>query len=262
MGGGRPRHRRRHCARAGGGRFTGAKGKSCTILAPGGGLSRVVAVGLGKPDALTPRGIEEAAGSAAAALAQDEAAALAADGLTAAQAAAAALGATLARYRFDRYRTKEKPEDKPRLARLTVLADDPGAARAAWAPAQAVAEGVSLARDLVSEPANVLNPAEMARRCQALTRLGLDVEVLGPKELEKLGFGALLGVAQGSANEPRDGGHALARRVGRRAKTPSRPARLHRQGRHLRHRRHQHQARRRHGGHEVGHGRRRPPWSG
>ena len=88
---------------------------------------------------------------------------LAADGLTATQAAAAAMGATLARYRFDRYRTKEKPEDKPRLARLTVLADDPDAARAAWTPARAVAEGVALARDLVSEPANVLNPAEMAR---------------------------------------------------------------------------------------------------
>ncbi len=184
-------------------RFTGAKGKSATILAPGGGLSRVVAVGLGKPDALTPRGVEEAAGSAAAALAQDETAALAADGLTAAQAAATAMGATLARYRFDRYRTKEKQEDKPKLARLTVLADDPDAARAAWAPAHAVAEGVALARDLVSEPANVLNPAEMARRCQELTRLGLGVEVMGPKELEKLGFGALLGVAMGSANEAR-----------------------------------------------------------
>jgi leucyl aminopeptidase len=184
-------------------RFTGAKDKSATILAPGGGLSRVVVVGLGKPDALTPRRIEAAAGSAATALAQDEAASIAADGLTAAQASVAALGAALARYRFDRYRTKEKAEDKPKLAHLAVLTDDPDAARAAWAAARAVAEGVALARDLVSEPANVLNPAEMARRCQELTRLGLGVEVMGPQELEELGFGALLGVAMGSANEAR-----------------------------------------------------------
>jgi leucyl aminopeptidase len=62
---------------------------------------------------------------------------------------------------------------------------------------------VYLARDLVSEPPNVLNPAEMAKRCEALTELGLQVEVLGPQEMERLGFGALLGVAQGSVNEPR-----------------------------------------------------------
>jgi leucyl aminopeptidase len=55
----------------------------------------------------------------------------------------------------------------------------------------------------VSEPPNVLNPAEMADRCKKLSELGLKVEVLGPREMTRLGFGALLGVAQGSVNEPR-----------------------------------------------------------
>jgi leucyl aminopeptidase len=187
-------------------RFKGRKGQSATILAPslrdGASLTRVVAVGLGKEAELTPLQVEEAAGTALAALAQDETAALAADGLPAGQAAGAALGAVLRAYRFDRYRTKEKPEDKPRLARLTVLTAEDGAA-AAWEKQRAVAEGVYLSRDLVSEPPNVLNPAELARRCEALTRLGLEVEVLGPKELASLGFGALLGVSQGSVNEPR-----------------------------------------------------------
>jgi leucyl aminopeptidase len=49
----------------------------------------------------------------------------------------------------------------------------------------------------------VLNPAEFADRCKALTDLGLEVEVMGPKDLRKLNFGAMLGVAQGSANEAR-----------------------------------------------------------
>ncbi len=49
----------------------------------------------------------------------------------------------------------------------------------------------------------MLNPAEMAERCRKLEGLGLQVEVLGPEEMGKLGFGALLGVAQGSVNEPR-----------------------------------------------------------
>ena len=49
----------------------------------------------------------------------------------------------------------------------------------------------------------MLHPAELAERCKPLEKLGLTVEVLGPKEMRKLGFGALLGVAQGSVNEPR-----------------------------------------------------------
>ena len=184
-------------------RFKGKKGQSTTILAPGAGLSRVVLVGLGKESELTPLLVWEAGGRAAAGLAQEDVAALATDGLGAEQAALAAEGAVLRAYRFDRYRTKEKAEDKPRLARLTVLATDAAAAEAAWAPRRAVAEGVVISRDLISEPPNVLNPAEMAKRCEALTRLGLEVEVIGPKQMEKLGFGALLGVAQGSENEPR-----------------------------------------------------------
>jgi leucyl aminopeptidase len=183
------------------GSFTGKKSQTCTILAPGAGLARVVAVGLGKePDAAE---IERAGGLAAVGLAREAQAALVADALSPEQAAAAALGAVLRSYRFDRYRTKEKPEDKPKLARLTVLAADPDAARRAWEPRAAVARGVEITRDLVTEPPNVLYPAEMAERCRTLTELGVEVEVMGPKELEALGFGALLAVAQGSAREPR-----------------------------------------------------------
>ena len=183
--------------------FKGGKGKTCTILAPGGDLTRVVAVGLGKTAELTPRTLQEAGGSAAAAIARDTTAAVAADTLQPAQAAEVALGATLRAYRFDRYRTKEKPEDKPRLAALTLLNADPAAAQTAWMPLAGVANGVFLSRDLVSEPPNVLNPAEMADRCRTLTAQGVEVEILGPKEMRELGFGALLGVAQGSVNEPR-----------------------------------------------------------
>ncbi|WP_144185576.1 leucyl aminopeptidase [Elioraea rosea] len=187
--------------------FKGRKGQSCTILAPSGtGLPRLVLVGLGKAGDLTGFGAEEAGGTAYAALAHDTAAAIDARGaatLGAEGAVRAALGAVLRSYRFDKYRTKEKPEDKPKLGKLTVMADDASAAKAAWPAAKAVADGVFLSRDLVSEPANILTPAEMADRCLALKSLGLAVEVLGPKEMRKLGFGALLGVAQGSANEPR-----------------------------------------------------------
>jgi len=183
--------------------FKGGKGKSVSILAPGAGLSRVIVVGLGKPADLTDRILNEAGGGAVAGLSRDANAALASGTLTPAQAADVALGAVLKAYRFDRYRTREKAEDKPKLTKLSILTGDAAKARTAWDRNKAVAEGVFLTRDLVSEPPNVLNPAEMAERCKKLTSLGLKVDVLGPKEMQKLGFGALLGVAQGSVNEPR-----------------------------------------------------------
>jgi leucyl aminopeptidase len=184
-------------------RFTGKKGTSCVVLAPGADLSRVVAIGLGATDKIDERAVEDAGGAAAAALSMEETAAIAADELSRPHVASLAVGACLRSYRFDRYRTKEKPEDKPKLAALTVLADDPAKAKAAYVPLAKVAEGVFLARDLVSEPGNILHPVEFAARLSKLTKLGLEVEVLGPKEMRKLGFGALLGVAQGSAQEPR-----------------------------------------------------------
>jgi leucyl aminopeptidase len=77
------------------------------------------------------------------------------------------------------------------------------AARKAFAPGAHIAEGVIIARDLVNEPPNVLYPEEFARRAAALRKLGVVVEVLDVKAMTKLGMGALLGVAQGSARPGR-----------------------------------------------------------
>jgi leucyl aminopeptidase len=183
--------------------FKGQKGKTCLLFAPVAGLGRVVIVGLGKRAEFSANGAEEVGGAITAALSQDAVASVAVDSVSAEEAAHLGLGAVLRAYRFDLYRTKEKPEDKPKLATLTLLTGDGAKAKAAFAPLQAVAEGVFLSRDLISEPPNVLDPAEMAERCKALTKLGVKVEILGPKEMNKLGFGALMGVAQGSVKEPR-----------------------------------------------------------
>ncbi|HEX7391254.1 MAG TPA: leucyl aminopeptidase [Acidiphilium sp.] len=183
--------------------FKGRRGQSAVLLAPGAGLDRVVAIGLGKSGEITAHSAEVAGAKAAAALQKDDAASLAADGLDAALLAHAGLGARLRSYRFDKYRTTLKEDAKPKLARVTVLAADPAEARTAYAPLSAVASGVELTRDLVSEPANILNPEELADRAKALKDLGVSVEVFDRHDMAKLGFGALLGVAQGSVNEPR-----------------------------------------------------------
>jgi len=183
--------------------FSGKDGQIVTILAPGAGLSRIVAAGLGKPAEFSARKVEEASGTLAAALMREKVAAIAADGVEPAHAASAAMGAVLRAYRFDIYRTKQKPEDLPKLTALTVLAKAPEEAEPAWETLRAVANGVFFTRDLVSEPANILFPAEMAKRIETLSSLGLEIEVFGQSELEALGFGSLLCVSQGSAQPPR-----------------------------------------------------------
>ena len=64
-----------------------------------------------------------------------------------------------------------------------------------------MAESIAFAKDLISEPSNVLYPESYADRIQELTKLGLKVTVFGEKELTKIGMGALLSVGQGSARE-------------------------------------------------------------
>jgi leucyl aminopeptidase len=122
-------------------------------------------------------------------------------GLGADHAARAGLGVRLAAYRFDRYRTREQPEKKPTVRAVRIETDDVAAARKAFEPLSALGEAVAFTRDLVSEPANILFPAEFARRVKALESMGLAVEVLGEEEMTKLGMGSLLGVGQGSRRE-------------------------------------------------------------
>ena len=75
---------------------------------------------------------------------------------------------------------------QPSIETVRIVCDDPDAATAAYAPLSALADGVYLTRDLVSEPANILYPAEFARRVKARETLGLTVEVLGEAEMGKL----------------------------------------------------------------------------
>ena len=116
-------------------------------------------------------------------------------------AARAALGFSLATYRFDKYFGAAKLEKAPTLKNISVVCSDVAAAEAAFAPLAAIRDGVIFARDLVSEPANILYPQSYADRVKALESLGLKIEVLGIAEMEKLGMHSLLGVGLGSSRE-------------------------------------------------------------
>ncbi len=114
-------------------------------------------------------------------------------------------------YDFREYKTV-RPEDEDEegqnggaaddgTRRVTVLAERPDRLAALSAPLAALAEGVYFTRDLVNEPANRLTTDEFAARLAAMQELGLEVEILGEAELEKLGAQALLAVGRGSASE-------------------------------------------------------------
>ena len=63
---------------------------------------------------------------------------------------------------------------------------------------KALEEGTFFARDLVSEPGNILHPDEYAKRINSLKKFGLKINIYDEKKLKKLGMNALLGVGQGS----------------------------------------------------------------
>ncbi|HLK24405.1 MAG TPA: leucyl aminopeptidase [Caulobacteraceae bacterium] len=186
------------------GPFNGAKGKSLSVVAPAGiGVSVALMVGAGAERDFDETRAELAGAEAYQALKTSgaELLTLSLAEASAALSARAALGVRLAAYRFDRYRTQEKAEAKPSIARVRIVADDPTAAEAAFQPLAALADGVIFTRDLVSEPANVLYPEEFARRVKALEPLGLEIEILGEDEMAKLGMNLLLSVGRGSARE-------------------------------------------------------------
>jgi len=190
-------------------RFTGKSGSALELVMPEGlGLPRLVVVGVGKTADLQPKDFLKFGGLALGKLppSATEATILAelpGGAMSPARAADLAQGMRLRAYAFDRYKTKRKEEDRRANVKVSIAVSDAGAARNAFAPRAAVADGVDMARDLVNEPANVLYPEEFARRAGALKKAGVAVEVLNLAAMKKLGMNALLGVGQGSARESR-----------------------------------------------------------
>ena len=113
-----------------------------------------------------------------------------------------------AAYKFAAIKRKdEKASPKPGLAKLTIhvaSAADVPLAEAGLLEGQALAAGVSLAKDLGNLPPNVCTPTYLAEQALALGKAHqFKVEVLEREALQKLGMGSFLGVAQGSAEPPK-----------------------------------------------------------
>eukprot|EP01037_Dinobryon_pediforme_P006271 gene6271-6343_t len=188
-------------------KFTGKANTAMEILSPAGlEIGRLVVVGVGAADAeldaVTLGGFaygKIGAGRDATVIVDlpghADASAIAAD---------VTMGLKLRSYKFDTYHTKKlEGEEKPGVGSINVAVADVVAAKDAYAAREAVAQGVIIARNLVNEPPNVLYPEEFANRAAKLEKLGVVIDILDMKDMEKLGMRALLGVGQGSAFESR-----------------------------------------------------------
>lgn len=184
--------------------FTGETGQSFDIFAPdGSGVDRLYSAGAGDKDKFNA---EIFAAKAMESLLMSRETSLTFHlgglGLTPDEAARAAVGARLAAYRFDTYRTKLPDSKKPMLKTLRISYDEVTKARTAYKNFHGpLCDGVFYARDLVNEPPNVLFPKSYAARVKKLESLGLKVEILGEKKMRALGMNSLLCVGEGSERE-------------------------------------------------------------
>ena len=171
------------------------RGQAIELLYPAGlGLERLILLGLGKPGEATALECEGLGGSLIGKLrargsARPRCWSRQVAGLAVAPARLAALlagGAQLRGYRFEKYQTQKDGDEEPvgrgREAHLPARRARGRARRLGGRRGRGA--GRDHARDLVSEPANVLSPERFAEECEKLGQaVGLEVEILGPKEM-------------------------------------------------------------------------------
>ena len=188
-------------------RFEGDAGTVVEIFLEGDGGRRLIVVGTGNK-ANDGDAAEKFAGAAIARLltSGETHAVIDLSGLKldADAAARVAFAAALRSWRYDRYRTRIKEKQKATLTTVTIVGAGQAAEERYATRYAAVVEGVALTRELVTEPANIIYPESFVERVtESVKGLGLEIQVLDRAAMEKLGMGALLGVAQGSVREPK-----------------------------------------------------------
>jgi len=102
-------------------------------------------------------------------------------------------GLKLKSYLFEKYKTKK---NKVNISIIVTGKNKPSLKE--QIKFKALEEGTFFARDLVSEPGNILHPDEYAKRINSLKKYGLKINIYDEKKLKKLGMNTLLGVGQGS----------------------------------------------------------------
>ena len=170
---------------------------------------RLMIVGAGKKDKFGTAELRRLAGAATRALKSRSVKRLAflvrENERTVEAAQAVAEGILLGNFDSDKYRTEKKTGSDIERAALAGWGDAARAeAERGLERGRIIAESQNFARDLGNEPSNRLTPRDLATRAEAMAReAGLSVEIFDEKKIAEMKMGALLSVAQGSAEPPR-----------------------------------------------------------
>ncbi|MCC7052232.1 MAG: leucyl aminopeptidase [Gemmatimonadaceae bacterium] len=185
--------------------FVGKKDEVLHLAGAASGPERILLVGMGEPAdrALGLKRAAQLAGRRATALNVPSLTLMVAGPLDERDIEQVLVGASMGAWE---YRELKTPPTEPRtpLASVTLLVDDAVAAAGALATAEAIGAGYALARRLQMMPGNLCTPDTLAETGRDIAaRHGMDVTVLGRREMEALRMGSLLCVAQGTPQEPR-----------------------------------------------------------
>lgn len=189
--------------------FSGKKGQVLSLVAPAHmSVNRVVLLGLGEIDNCSAQIVTESGASLAVELLKMPCATATflLEGITVPTlknheiGAHLAAGVLLRSYRFNKYKTNQKPEDHRRIDSLKVILDLPEKADECFSKLSHQIAGVFWARNLMVEPPNILTPSAFVHELMSLKDLGVKIEVLEEAEMKKLGMNTLLAVGQGSEN--------------------------------------------------------------
>jgi leucyl aminopeptidase len=165
-----------------------------------GNLAHILLVGIGDRKKLQDYQVEEIGGKIYSSISKMKQFSVLCEDL---DPALLASGATLASYRFNHYFSKDKLEDKEaKLKDMSFFSENHSSAKKKFEDYSSLTKAVFLARDVISEPPNVLFPESYAEKVKGILEpLDVSVEIFGERDMESLGMGALLCVGQGSVKE-------------------------------------------------------------
>ncbi|HTI13335.1 MAG TPA: leucyl aminopeptidase [Dictyobacter sp.] len=193
------------------GEFKGSLGELLTLHTTGKLASkRVIVVGLGSSEKITPQLLQRASATAAR-YAQNTGVhhiALAIDWTSASMNVSQSVqaqveGTLLGTYTFKKYFSSDAPESTIENVSVVAPTADTALVEKALEKGRILAEATNFARTLVNEPPNVLTPTELANRAKNMANeTGLECEIFDKEKITELGMGGLLAVTKGSAEPP------------------------------------------------------------
>jgi leucyl aminopeptidase len=183
--------------------FTSEYGSFLQVVAPFGlDYDRVLIVGTGEQEQLTKDKLTALGGNLLAKLDTKltKIIEVSTDNLANSNTSASLLahGVSLRAHRFEQYHNEKRSEKT-----FVFDVENGKAAQVAYTPLANIEQGVFLARDLTSEVPTEMTPVDFANAAKALKKLGVEIKVLTPKQLKKLGMGALEAVGRGSKDGSR-----------------------------------------------------------